>query len=131
MRRLMAIGMLALLTGGCAGDQLATGAAQPAAAAAAATAAAKPDTMSGRWILAAPNAPSCGLNFSGAPAAREGRLAPEGGCPERFFLARRWALTDQALIVGDDDNTLIAEFSFANGRFEGRSAAGVALSLSR
>jgi len=129
MRRLLLAGMLALLTGGCAGDQLATGAAQPAAAAAAATA--RPDTMTGRWILAAPNAPTCGLNFTGAPAAREGRLAPEGGCPERFFLARRWALNDQALIVGDDDNTLLADFSFANGRFEGRSAAGVSLSLSR
>ena len=127
MRRVAMIGMLALLTGGCAGE-LATGAAQPAAVAAVTRA---PDTMSGRWILAAPNAPTCGLNFTGAPAAREGRLAPEGGCPERFFLARRWTLNDQALTIGDEDNTPMAEFSFANGGFDGRSAGGVPLSLSR
>ncbi|MDP2410636.1 MAG: AprI/Inh family metalloprotease inhibitor [Pseudolabrys sp.] len=126
MRKVAIIGMLALLTGGCAGDQLATGASQPAAVLAKA-----PDTMSGRWILAAPNAPTCGLNFTGTTAAREGRLAPEGGCPERFFLARRWTLNDQALTIGDEDNTALGEFSFAAGRFDGRSAADVPLTLSR
>ena len=28
--------------------------------------------MAGRWMLAAPNAPTCGMNFTGAPGAREG-----------------------------------------------------------
>ena len=44
--------------------------------------------MAGRWILAAPNAPTCGINFSGAPGVQQGTLLPEGGCPEKFYLSR-------------------------------------------
>lgn len=85
--------------------------------------------MSGRWLLAAPNAPSCGMNFSGGPGAREGRLAPEGGCPGRFFMSRRWSFGSSGLSIVDDDGQTLATLSYANGRFEGQAAGGLPVTL--
>ncbi|HWK95932.1 MAG TPA: AprI/Inh family metalloprotease inhibitor [Pseudolabrys sp.] len=87
--------------------------------------------MEGRWLLAAPNAPSCGLTFTGPPGAREGRVTPDGGCPERFFLARRWRLADDALTVVDGDGASLGTFRNAGDRFEGKSAAETTITLSR
>jgi hypothetical protein len=88
-------------------------------------------TMTGRWMLAAPNAPACGMNFTGRPGANEGNVAPEGGCPERFFTSRRWTLQQTALTISDDDNSALARFAFTGDRFEGKSDSGTALTLSR
>ena len=85
--------------------------------------------MAGRWILAAPNAPSCGMNFAGAPGAREGTISPEGGCPDKFFMSRRWTLEQGALMIVDEDNQPLATLSYADGRFEGQSTAGVPVTL--
>lgn len=87
--------------------------------------------MEGRWVLAAPNAPSCGLTFTGPPGAAEGRITPDGGCPERFFLARRWRLADGAVTVVDADGGVLGAFRVAGDRFEGKSATETALTLSR
>ena len=47
--------LIAMSLAGCAGGLLGGSAA--------------PDTgMAGRWMLAVPNAPICGMNFAGAPA---------------------------------------------------------------
>jgi len=60
---------LALMLAGCAsGPSLLSGASTPA-----------PDSMNGRWVLTAPNAPPCGMNFAGAAGALTGTIAPEGG----------------------------------------------------
>jgi Protease inhibitor Inh len=88
-------------------------------------------TMPGRWMLAAPNAPPCGVNFTGKPSANEGTVTPEGGCPERFFTSRRWTLRQNALTISDDDSNALAQFSFAGDRFEGKSNAGTPLTLER
>ena len=90
-----------------------------------------PEGMAGRWMLSAPNAPACGMNFGGTAGAREGRVAPEGGCPERFFTSRRWTLRQNALTISDDDSNALAQFSFAGDRFEGKSNAGTPLTLER
>lgn len=87
--------------------------------------------MAGRWILAAPNAPVCGMNFAGAPGARDGTVSPEGGCPGKFFMSRRWTLEQGALVINDEDNQPLANFSNAGGRFEGQSTAGFPVTLSR
>jgi hypothetical protein len=89
------------------------------------------DVMAGRWILAAPNAPSCGINFSGAPGAQQGKLTPEGGCPEKFYLSRSWALEQNTLTIVDDAGESLAQLTFANGRFDGQSASGTPLTLQR
>jgi len=85
--------------------------------------------MTGRWMLTAPNAPSCGMNFSGAPGTREGRVAPEGGCPGRFFMSRRWSLAAGGLTILDDGSEPLATLSYANGRYEGQAAGGTPVTL--
>jgi len=113
--------LIALSLAGCAGGGSLGGSAAPA-----------PDTgMVGRWMLAAPNAPVCGMNFAGAPGAREGTVSPEGGCPEKFFMSRRWSLEQGALAIVDQDNQPLAKLSYAGGRFEGQSTAGTPVTLSR
>ncbi len=87
--------------------------------------------MTGRWILAAPNSPSCGMQFNGAPGAREGTIAPEGGCPARFFTSRRWAYEQGELIIRDHTNETLAKLSYTGNRFEGPASAGMTVTLSR
>jgi hypothetical protein len=84
--------------------------------------------MPGRWILAAPNAPTCGMNFTGA---RSGKVSPEGGCPGNFYLSRTWALEQDALVIKDEGDNTLARLPNAGGRFEGQSAAGLSVTLSR
>jgi hypothetical protein len=91
-----------------------------------------PDTaMAGRWILAAPGAPTCGMNFTGAPGARTGNVSPEGGCPGNFYLSRTWALEQDALVINDDENNPLARLPSTSGRFEGQSTAGLSVTLTR
>jgi hypothetical protein len=87
--------------------------------------------MAGRWILEAPNAPSCGMNFSGASGAQRGNVMPEGGCPGNFFTSRHWTLDQGALIINDDENQPLASLTFTGGRFEGQANAGMAVTLTR
>jgi hypothetical protein len=113
----------AIMLAGCAGNPFGSGqtasVVQPA------------DNMAGRWMLAAPSAPVCGMNFGGPAGAREGKVAPEGGCPEKFFLSRRWALEQGALTILDDENNPLATLTLASGRFEGTSTAGTPITLAR
>jgi hypothetical protein len=115
--------LLASMLAGCAGDPF--GDTEPT------TPSALTADMAGRWILAAPNAPTCGLNFGGAPGAQQGSVRPEGGCPGNFFTSRHWRLDQAMLAIDDDENQPLAQFSFAGGRFEGQTTAGMAVTLSR
>ena len=87
--------------------------------------------MTGRWILSAPNAPICGMNFAGAPGARDGAVSPEGGCAENFFMSRRWTLDQGMLAINDENDQPLAKLSNAGGRFEGQSTAGTPVTLTR
>ena len=89
------------------------------------------DVMTGRWILAAPNAPTSGINFNGAPGVQQGTLSPDGGCPEKFYLSRSWALDQKTLVINDDSGQQLGQLTFANGRFDGQSAAGTPVTLAR
>jgi len=109
---------------GCAGEQFSLGSSAPAPAPVDAS-------MPGRWILAVPNAPSCGLEFKGASSARAGLVTPDGGCPGNFYLSRRWAMDGDALTIASDENEPLAQLKSAGTHFEGRSVAGTAVTLSR
>ena len=87
--------------------------------------------MTGRWMLSTPNAPPCGMEFGGAPGARAGTIMPDGGCPANFFMSRRWALEQDALVINDKENNPLARLNTAGGRFEGRSTAGTPITLAR
>jgi hypothetical protein len=112
-----------MLLAGCAGNPL--GDATPAAAPT------QPLIMNGRWILATPNAPSCGVNFEGAAGGQQGIVAPEGGCPGNFFTSRHWTLAQGTLTIDDQNNLPLAQLNHADGRFEGKATAGTPVTLSR
>jgi hypothetical protein len=114
-----------LLLGGCAGGS------NPFTDAGSTATAAPEFTRPGRWMLSAPNAPSCGMSFTGAPGATTGKVTPDGGCPDKFFTSRNWAMDGTAMVITDAESNNLATLSFANGRFEGQSAAGTPISLSR
>ena len=88
------------------------------------------DVMDGRWTLAAPGAPSCSMTFT-APSGSAGSATPDGGCPERFFLSRRWRLADGTLTIVDGDDAALGTFRVNGDRFEGKSEAGTPVTLSR
>src|SRR5258708_7951638 len=118
-----AMGVLVVLTlTGCAGEQLSLGSSAPAPADA---------SLTGRWILSAPNAPSCGLEFRGGPGARNGNVAPDGGCPGNFYTSRHWAMESGSLTITDSENELLAQFKLDGGRLEGHSASRTPVALSR
>jgi len=120
-RGLLAGGLaVAAVLAGCAGQSFSFGGAEQNGA---------PNGMDGRWVLAAPNAPTCGIQFEGGAGARDGKLVPEGGCPAHFYTGRRWTLDAGTLTIVDDDNQPLAQLHFANDRFEGQTSAGVPLTL--
>jgi Protease inhibitor Inh len=87
--------------------------------------------MAGRWALSTPNAPSCGLEFGGAPGARAGTVAADGGCPENFYLSRRWMIEGGVLSITGGENQPLAQLRVAGQHFEGQSTAGIPLTLAR
>ncbi len=82
-------------------------------------------------MLSAPEAWSCGMNFSGVPGAREGVIEPDGGGPGEFFASRHWAFEQGTLVIDDYDHNPLAHLTFADGRFAGQSSAGHAGTLAR
>ena len=117
--------IVALLASGCAG--------QPTALDVAQTPASMPDggNMNGRWKLAAPSAPSCGMHFSGAPEANEGIVEPEGGCPGKFYTSRHWTLSGDQLTISDHAQAPLARLKLSHGQFSGKSTSGTPVTLSR
>lgn len=89
--------------------------------------------ISGRWMLAAPNAPACGIQFQGVPGQLQGTINPEGGCPGNFFTSKRWTFTQDTLTltIADQNNQPLAQFALRDGRFAGKSTAGIPVTLSR
>ena len=87
--------------------------------------------MTGRWILSAPNAPSCGMNFADAPGGHEGAIEPEGGCPGNFFTSRHWTLAAGRAHDQRPENQPLAQLTFTDGHFEGQATAGTPVTLTR
>jgi hypothetical protein len=91
---------------------------------------AQPRSMAGRWMLAAPNAPACGVEFRsrGGPA---GDLTPDGGCPGNLYRSRRWTLANGALTIASDDDEALAQLQGRGEHFEGQTSDGLPLTLTR
>ncbi len=126
--RLLAIGAAAALAG--CGSMLTTSdpppppppppTAQPAARPAATP---PPVDMVGRWQFAS-TAGSCAMVFEATPGSGEGTIAPQGGCPGKFFTSRRWAYEHEMLIIRDHKGEPLARLAFsAPARFEGQAGA--------
>jgi hypothetical protein len=117
--------LVALLLAGCAAGQLGSSGGAPEAPPAPAV------NMAGHWMLATPGATPCGMNFGSEPGAREGTIAPEGGCPGNFFTSRHWTLEKGALTIADHEFRPLARLTLANGAFNGKSSAGAVVTLAR
>jgi len=114
--------LIALLLASCGGAQMGNSATAPLTLTG--------DDMIGRWFLAAPNSPPCGMRFGGAPGTQQGTITPDGGCPGKFFTSRYWTLEQGALVINDNENQPLAHFTFAGNHFEGEATAGTAVTLS-
>jgi Protease inhibitor Inh len=90
-----------------------------------------PIELGGRWRLSQVGAAGCYMNFGSAPGADQGTIAPEGGCPGKFFTSRKWTFEHGVLIIRDHKSEALAQLSFANGRFDGQANGGAEISLSR
>ena len=115
-------GILVVLTlAGCAGERISLESAPTQ----------KDLTIPGRWILSTANAPSCGLEFGGVASGRAGSVSPDGGCPGKFYMSRRWSTDDGAITITDAENQTLAHFRLVGDRYEGQSTGGTPMTLSR
>jgi hypothetical protein len=136
--RWLAIGAAAALAG-CSGERILTSAnpepppppptAQPAARPAPTP---PPVDMAGRWQLASTAGGACAMVFAATPGSGEGTIAPQGGCPGKFFTSRRWLYEQDALIIRDHKGDPLARLAFSPpARFEGQAAPGETISLTK
>jgi hypothetical protein len=91
-----------------------------------------PVNMAGRWMLASPGRGQCNMTFRVAAGdTAEGTIAPEGGCPGKFFTSRRWAFDSNGLVIRDHNSVPLAQLSAAGSGFDGKAATGDAVTLTR
>ena len=70
--------------------------------------------------------------LAATPGSAEGTIAPQGGCPGKFFTSRRWVYEQDALVIRDHKGEALARLAFSPpARFEGQAGAGETISLSR
>jgi hypothetical protein len=91
---------------------------------------AQPLSLAGRWMLAAPNAPACGIEFR-SRGEQAGDLTPDGGCPGNLYLSRRWTLTGGTLTITSEGDDALAQLQSRGAHFEGKTADGLPLVMSR
>src|SRR5262249_1328507 len=92
-----------------------------------------PTEMSGRWTLASPGRGQCALIFAAQAGAAEGSIAPEGGCPGKFFTSRKWTYEKSALVIRDHNGDALAQLTMAatTANFDGQAASGEPITLMR
>lgn len=90
--------------------------------------------MAGRWMLASPGRGQCNMTFRAAsPGDAEGTIAPEGGCPGKFFTSRKWTFDSSGLSIRDHNSEPLAQLSSAAGgaTFSGKATTGDPVTLTR
>lgn len=93
---------------------------------------APPTAMAGRWLFSSPSRGQCNMTFGAAnAAASEGTIAPEGGCPLKFFTSRKWTYDQNGLTMRDHNGQPLAELSGGGGRFDGKATTGEPVALAR
>jgi len=132
--RVAAVAILAIGAAGCGGggfSGLSPGSdGQPAPQVA--RPAQPPVSMAGRWMLAQPGRSQCNMTFRAGAEGIDGTIAPEGGCPGKFFTSRRWSYDANGLTIQDHNSQTLAQLSNdGGGRFEGKAATGETITLMR
>ena len=134
--RWLAIGTAAALAG-CSGGLLGTSPSEPPPpppapqTAARAAPVAPPVEITGRWQFTSTAGGTCAMVFSATPGSGEGTIAPQGGCPGKFFTSRRWGYEQDALVIRDHKGEPLVRLAFSPpARFEGQ-AGSETISLAR
>ena len=134
----MCLGLVAALAAvaGCSGDRIAStemlGGFSGTAPVGGASPSAPPISIAGRWLLTSPGRSQCGMAFGAAgPNAVEGTIAPEGGCPGKFFTSRKWTSDAAGLTIRDHKGQPLAQLAPSAGGFSGRATSGEVVSLMR
>jgi len=88
--------------------------------------------MAGRWLLNSPGRGQCQMTFgSASPDAIEGTIAPQGGCPGKFFTSRKWTMEQGSLVMRDHNGKPLAQLSGVGAQFEGKAVNGEPVTLTR
>jgi hypothetical protein len=131
--RASALLLLLLTSAGCSGvsvDWL--GSSSNPGATQAAAPSAPPVNLAGRWMLSSPGRGQCHMTFGSAgPAAVEGTIAPEGGCPGKFFTSRKWSYDQGGLTMRDHNGQPLAQLSNEGATFQGKATGGEPVTLLR
>jgi hypothetical protein len=122
-----------LALAGCSGDRMfGSIGSSTAPAGAPSQPGAPPVNLGGRWLLSSPGRGQCHITFGAAsPSAAEGTIAPEGGCPGKFFTSRKWTYDQNGLTMRDHNGQPLAQLSGAGGQFNGKATAGEPVTLMR
>jgi hypothetical protein len=127
-------GILSVLAlAGCGSERFAQSGSStaPATTGSASPVAPRPE-MAGRWTLGAAGRGQCIMTFNAAPGAAEGSIAPQGGCPGQFFTSRKWSFDQSGLVIRNhNDETLAQLRTTDNGGFDGKTASGDTVTLTR
>ncbi|WP_068020188.1 AprI/Inh family metalloprotease inhibitor [Rhodoplanes sp. Z2-YC6860] len=92
---------------------------------------APPVPIAGRWLFSSPGRGQCNMTFGAANAsAAEGTIAPEGGCPGKFYMSRKWTYDQNGLTMRDHNGQTLALLAGEGGRFDGKAASGESVALS-
>ena len=90
-----------------------------------------PVDLAGRWKLAVAGVGGCAVTLGDSAGASEGSVAPAGGCPGKFFTARKWTYEHDRLIIRNHKGEVLAELAFADGHFQSHDPSGATVTLNR
>jgi hypothetical protein len=90
------------------------------------------NSMAGRWLLSSPGHGQCLMTFGAPPPdGFEGTIAPQGGCPGKFFTSRKWAMQQNELILRDHTGKPLAQLTIEGAQFQGKATSGEPVTLTR
>jgi len=93
---------------------------------------APPAAMAGRWLFSSPSRGQCNMTFgASSPAAADGTIAPEGGCPGKFYMSRKWTYDQTGLTLRDHNGQPLAQLAGEGGNFQGKATSGEPVALMR
>jgi hypothetical protein len=124
---LLPLSMLALA--GCSGERFELPGSNTGPAAAAPSPA--PVNLSGAWMFNQPGRGQCRMTFGSAPNASEGTIAPQGGCPGKFYMSRKWTYEGGSVVMRDHNGQPLAQLSGDGAQFNGKATSGEAVTLMR
>ena len=91
-----------------------------------------PVSLAGRWQLSSPSRGQCNMTFgASSPAAADGTIAPEGGCPGKFYMSRKWTYDQTGLTLRDHNGQPLAQLAGEGGNFQGKATSGEPVALMR